>query len=75
VGKIFPVLFERDRKGGSAGHAPNYAKVYTAPGELHNAVMQGESEDAESGDILEVFQKGYKVKDRIIRHSMVKVAK
>ena len=22
VGKIFPVLFERDRKGGSAGHAP-----------------------------------------------------
>ena len=43
--------------------------------ELHNAVMQGESDDAESGDILEVFQKGYKVKDRIIRHSMVKVAK
>ena len=43
--------------------------------ELHNAVMQGESEDAESGDILDVFQKGYKVKDRIIRHSMVKVAK
>ena len=43
--------------------------------ELHNAVMQGESENAESGDILEVFQKGYKVKDRIIRHSMVKVAK
>ena len=42
---------------------------------LHNAVMQGESDDAESGDILEVFQKGYKVKDRIIRHSMVKVAK
>lgn len=43
--------------------------------ELHNAVMQGESEEAESGDILEVFQKGYRVKDRIIRHSMVKVAK
>ena len=38
-------------------------------------MMQGESDDAESGDILEVFQKGYKVKDRIIRHSMVKVAK
>ncbi len=43
--------------------------------ELHNAVMQGESDEAEPGDILEVFQKGYKVKDRIIRHSMVKVAK
>ena len=43
--------------------------------ELHNAVMQDEAEDAESGMITEVFQKGYKVKNRIIRHSMVKVAK
>lgn len=43
--------------------------------EIHEAVMQGEAEDAETGDILEVFQKGYRVKDRIIRHSMVKVAK
>ena len=37
--------------------------------------MQEEAEGAESGTILAVFQKGYKVKDRIIRHSMVKVAK
>ena len=43
--------------------------------ELHNAVMQDEAEDVESGMITEVFQKGYKVKNRIIRHSMVKVAK
>jgi len=43
--------------------------------ELHNAVMQDEREDMESGMITEVFQKGYKVKNRIIRHSMVKVAK
>lgn len=43
--------------------------------ELHNAVVQDETEDAESGTITEVFQKGYKVKNRIIRHSMVKVAK
>lgn len=42
---------------------------------LHEAVMQEEAEGAESGTILAVFQKGYKVKDRIIRHSMVKVAK
>ena len=26
------------------------------------------------GKVLEVFQKGYKVKDRIIRYAMVKVA-
>ena len=42
---------------------------------MHEAVMQEEAEDAESGSITMVFQKGYKVKNRIIRHSMVKVAK
>ena len=42
---------------------------------FHEAVMQEEVEGAESGSILEVFQKGYQVKDRIVRHSMVKVAK
>ena len=39
--------------------------------ELHNAVMR-ESGD-EPGKILEVFQKGYRVKDKIIRYAMVKV--
>ena len=43
--------------------------------ELHDAVLQEEEEGAESGSILSVLLKGYKVKDRIIRHSMVKVAK
>ncbi len=43
--------------------------------ELHEAVMQQESEEAESGDITLVMQKGYKVKEKIIRHSMVGVAK
>ncbi len=42
---------------------------------LHEAVMQEEVEGMESGKILQVFQKGYQVNDRIIRHSMVKVAK
>ncbi len=41
---------------------------------LHEAVMQEAVEGAESGAILAVFQKGYQVNDRIIRHSMVKVA-
>ena len=40
--------------------------------ELHNAVMREAGE--EPGKILEVFQKGYKVKDKIIRYAMVKVA-
>lgn len=43
--------------------------------DLHEAVMQEEAEGVQSGEILSVLQKGYKVKDRIIRHSMVKVAK
>ena len=38
VGKTFPVLFERDRKGGSAGHAPNYMEVSVAREGLHNQV-------------------------------------
>ena len=40
--------------------------------EKHNAVMR-EAGD-EPGKVLEVFQKGYRVKDRIIRYAMVKVA-
>ena len=34
------MLFEQPENGFYAGHAPNYAKVYTAPGELHNAVRR-----------------------------------
>ena len=40
---------------------------------LHNAIKQVESEDGESDVICEAFQKGYKLGDRIIRHSMVAV--
>ena len=40
--------------------------------EKHNAVMREAGE--EPGKVLEVFQKGYRVKDKIIRYAMVKVA-
>lgn len=43
--------------------------------QLHEAVMQEEAPGKQSGTILEILQKGYMVKDRIVRHSMVKVAK
>lgn len=42
---------------------------------FHEAVLQEEAEGVNSGDILMTLQKGYKVNERIIRHSMVKVAK
>ena len=40
---------------------------------FHNAVMQVEKEDMESGTVAEEFQKGYPFKDVVIRHSMVSV--
>lgn len=41
---------------------------------LHNAVMHIEDENLKDGEIVDVFQKGYKIGDRIIRPSMVKSA-
>lgn len=41
---------------------------------LHEAVMQVEDSDQESGTILEELQKGYMLEDRVIRPAMVKVA-
>ncbi len=42
--------------------------------ELHNAVMHIDDEEKGENIIVEEFQKGYKIGDRVIRHSMVKVA-
>ncbi len=39
----------------------------------HQAVMQVKEEDKESNIVLEVLQKGYLLKDRVIRPAMVKV--
>lgn len=40
---------------------------------LHNAVMQVESEEYESGVIAQELQKGYTYRDNVVRHSMVAV--
>ncbi|MBR1969756.1 MAG: nucleotide exchange factor GrpE [Clostridia bacterium] len=40
----------------------------------HNAVMHVEDENLGENIIAEELQKGYKIGDRIVRHSMVKVA-
>lgn len=42
--------------------------------ELHNAVMHIEDEALEQNVVAACFQTGYKLGDRIIRHSMVQVA-
>ena len=41
---------------------------------VHQAVMQEAVEGVESGMVLQELQKGYKLKDRVIRPSMVKVS-
>lgn len=43
-------------------------------GNWHQALMSEEKEDVESGIVIEVLQKGYKIKDRILRPAMVKVS-
>jgi len=43
--------------------------------EFHNAVMHIEDENADENIVVEEFQKGYIYKDKVIRYSMVKVAK
>lgn len=40
----------------------------------HQAVMHVQDENLEANSIAEVFQKGYKKGDKIIRHTVVKVA-
>ena len=40
---------------------------------LENAVMQGAPEDGEPGTVCEVFQKGYQLEGKVLRHAMVKV--
>ena len=41
---------------------------------FHHAVIMEEVEDVESDIVVEVLQKGYKLKDRVLRASMVKVS-
>jgi len=41
--------------------------------DFHNAVMQVESEEYESGIVAQELQKGYTYRDSVVRHSMVAV--
>ena len=41
--------------------------------DFHNAVMQVENDEFESGTVAQELQKGYMYKDSVVRHSMVSV--
>ncbi|MDR0221999.1 MAG: nucleotide exchange factor GrpE [Oscillospiraceae bacterium] len=42
---------------------------------VHQAVQHVESEDLESGKVARIFQKGYKIGNRVIRFAMVAIVK
>ncbi len=42
--------------------------------QIHNAVMHVDDDTMGESVVAEVFQKGYKMGDKVIRHAMVKVA-
>ena len=43
--------------------------------EVHQAIMQVDSDVHESGQIVQVLQKGYTIKDRVLRPAMVSISK
>lgn len=43
-------------------------------GNWHQALMSEHVDGVESGTVIEVLQKGYKIKDRILRPAMVKIS-
>ncbi len=42
---------------------------------FHEAVMQVDSDEHNEGEIVQVLQKGYKIRDRVLRPAMVSIAK
>ncbi len=57
-----------------AGVTPIEAEGKPFDPAFHNAVMQQQSPDHQSGTVIKELQKGYMFKDQILRHSMVMVA-
>jgi len=57
----------------------NSIKVVDTKGEMnpdiHQAIMQVESPDHKVGEIVQVLQKGYTIKERLLRPAMVSTAK
>ena len=52
VGKVFPVLFEQEKEGRFAGHAPNYMEVLALGEGLHNEVRNVEITAVENGSLV-----------------------
>jgi molecular chaperone GrpE len=57
------------------GVNPIPAKGQTFDPHLHQAIEMVDTEEAQDHQVLEELQRGYKLKDRLLRPSMVKVAR
>jgi molecular chaperone GrpE len=70
---------EMTLKGAAEALTKMGVEAFGAEGEqfdpnIHNAVMMVESDERAEGEIVSVFQKGYRKGDKIIRYAMVTVA-
>ena len=70
---------EMTLKGASEALTKMGVEAFGAEGDtfdpnVHNAVMMVESDERAEGEIVSVFQKGYRKGDKIIRYAMVTVA-
>ena len=74
--KGMQLIFEQFKKAlENAGLEEIKAMDETFDPNVHNAVMTESLEDKEDGTVTNVLQKGYKLKDKVIRPSMVAVNK
>ena len=74
--KGMQLIFEQLKKAlENAGLEEIKAMDETFDPNVHNAVMTENLEDKEDGTVTNVLQKGYKLKDKVIRPSMVAVNK
>ncbi|MBT8349336.1 MAG: nucleotide exchange factor GrpE [Sulfurovum sp.] len=79
-------VFEKMKEGVTLTHEQlkkvlekNHIKAVDCEGEfnpeVHQAIMQVESDAHEVGDVVQVMQKGYTIKDRVLRPAMVSTCK
>ena len=79
-------VFEKMKEGVNLTHEQlkkilekNHIKEVACEGEfdpeVHQAIMQVESEAHQTGDVVQVMQKGYTIKDRVLRPAMVSTCK
>ena len=71
ISMIYTQLIEVLKKQG-VEKIPDLGETFDP--EYHEAVMSVEDETKGEKEIVEVFRTGYKMKDKVVRHSLVKVA-